>query len=193
MKKVYLFCVSISLCFISLTILNVADVQAQEDNHPHLEIEVDPLAYILKGYSFHSALIFSRMRYSFGIVGIKQPDFFLNNDAFSVYTTELDFKTDYLFSGIKGFFAGVQLTYGKDKVGLTDEKHREDIWSATMGIRVGYRLMFGKRENQYKGFYISPWLAWLYTPDAKTVQRGREMYRQPKWFPFPALHLGWRF
>lgn len=193
MKKLFLHYLYSCICLTGLAVLIAPASHAQEITRPHLELEADPLAYILNGYSLHLALSYPKMRYSIGIVGIKQPDFFLDNKAFTVYTSEFDFKTDYLFGVVRGFFAGIQLTYGRDRIGLTNEKYRENLWGMTVGIRGGYRFMFGHADKQYKGFYITPWIAWLYTPDAKTVQRGSENYRQPRWFPFPAVHLGWRF
>lgn len=189
MKKLFLFA---GIAFFGLPLMPQV-VEAQGRSRPHIEIEVDPLAYILNGYSLHTALAYPKMRFNLGVVGLKQPDFFLDNDAFTVYTTELDLKADYLFGKTKGWFAGLQFTYGKDRIGLKEDNYRENVWGATIGIRGGYRIMVGKANSQYKGFYISPWLAWLYTPVARTIKRKGETYTQPRWFPFPAIHLGWRF
>lgn len=157
------------------------------------EIEADPLAYLLQGYSLHAAVTYSGFRSSIGVYGIKPPKFLIDNDAFSVYTLGFDLKTDYLFGDIKGFYAGVQATYSMDRIGLKDEQYREDIWGLNIGVRTGYRFMFGKKENQYKGFYLTPWVALMYSPSAKTIQHGTQEYRQSSWVPFPTLHAGWRF
>ncbi|QNL48104.1 hypothetical protein H8S90_14950 [Olivibacter sp. SDN3] len=166
---------------------------AQERVRPRFEIETDPLAFLLQGYSAHAAVTYSGFRSSIGVYGIKSPDFLKSNDAFYVYTSGFDFKTDYLFGSVKGFYAGVQFTYSKDRIGLRDAAYREDLWGLNIGLRGGYRFMFGKPENQYRGFYITPWVALLYNPSANTVWHGSEEYEQASWVPFPTLHLGWRF
>lgn len=167
--------------------------QAQENLTPSFEVETDPLAYVLRGYSIHAAVTYAGFRTSVGTYGIKLPDFLKSNDAFYVFTWGFDFKTDYLFGDVKGFYAGVQATYSSDRIGLKDATYREDLWGLNIGIRGGYRFLFGKQENQYSGFYITPWVALMYNPSKKTAQHGNEEYKQATLVPFPTLHLGWRF
>lgn len=181
------------ICLLTASMFTPIGVSAQERDQPRFEMEVDPLAYLLNGYSLHTAVTYSGFRSSLGIYGIQPPDFFLPNDAFSVYTSGVDLKTDYLFGDIKGFYAGLQLTYSKDRIGLKESDFREDLWGLNIGMRMGYRFMFGKKENQYKGLYLTPWIALMYNPSADTVQHQTEEYRQAPWVPFPTIHLGWRF
>ena len=192
-KKVISFYTGVCICLASVILLKPFSVLSQEMERPRFEIEVDPLAYLLNGYSLHAAATYSGFRSSIGIYGIKPPEFFLPNDAFSVYTSGVDLKTDYLFGDIKGFYTGLQLTYSKDRIGLKEADYKEDIWGLNIGVRTGYRFMFGKRENQYKGLYITPWIALMYSPSAKTVQHSNQEYRQASWVPFPTVHVGWRF
>lgn len=166
---------------------------AQEKEAVRLEVEADPLAYILNGYSVHVGITYGKFRSSIGTFGIKQPSFQLDNDAFSVYSSGFDAKTDYLFGKTKGFHTGIQLTYGKDKIGLKGSEDKENLWGLNIGIRGGYRFMFGKAENKYKGFYINPWAALIYSTNAKTISKGGETYKQPSISLFPAVHVGWRF
>lgn len=159
-----------------------------------LEIEADPLAYLFNGYSLHTAVTYSGFRSSLGVFGIKPPGFLLENDAFSVYTSGYDFKTDYFFGAIKGFYTGLQLTYTQDKIELREGQEGTDtLRGLNLGVRAGYRFLFGKKENSYKGFYLTPWVALMYNPSPKTIQQGSAEYRQASWIPFPTIHVGWRF
>lgn len=192
-KKISLFYACTCVCLMSIT-LSPLHVLSQNKEQPRFEIETDPLAYIFRGYSLHTAVTYSGFRSSIGIFAIDPPKFLLQNDAFSVYTSGFDFKTDYLFGDIKGFYAGLQLTYSKDRIELRDGQGEKDKLSRlNIGVRAGYRFMFGKRENQYKGLYITPWVALMYNPSVKTIQQGTQEYRQASWVPFPTLHIGWRF
>ncbi|ETZ24912.1 autotransporter domain-containing protein [Pedobacter sp. V48] len=166
---------------------------AQEKEAARLEVEADPLAYILNGYSVHVGVTYGKFRSSIGTFGIKQPSFQLDNDAFSVYSSGFDLKTDYLFGKTKGFHAGLQLTYGKDKIGLKGSSDQEDLWGLNIGARGGYRFMFGNAENKYRGLYLNPWAALIYSANAKTISKGKEAYKQSSASIFPAVHVGWRF
>ena len=166
---------------------------AQNKPSHNIEVEVDPLAYLLKGYSFHAGVTYGKFRTSVGTYAIQQPGFFTNNDAFSVYSTGYDVKTDYLFNGMKGFHTGLQTTYGKEEIELKTSKERETLWSPSFGYRLGYRMMLGKSDNQYKGIYINPWIAIIYSPNAKSVIKSSQEYQQSTFSFFPAVHVGWRF
>jgi len=183
----------ITLITIVILFIYSPESHAQEKEAARLEVEVDPLAYVLNGYSVHLGVTYGKFRSSVGTFRIKQPSFQLDNEAFSVYSSGFDLKTDYLFGKTKGFHAGIQLTYGKDKIGLKESADRENLWGLNIGARGGYRFMFGKAENKYKGFYINPWLALIYSTNAKTISKGGEEYKQPSAFIFPAVHIGWRF
>ncbi|WPR77383.1 hypothetical protein [Algoriphagus sp. NG3] len=169
-------------------------VVSQTTSQPRLEVESDPLAFVFNGYSLHTAITYSGFRTSLGVFAIETPDFLLQNDAFSVYTSGYDVKTDYLFGESSGFFTGIQLSYTTDKIELKySEENSDKLRSLNIGFRAGYRFMFGKIENNYKGFYISPWVALLYNPSAKTIWQDSQEYKQASWVPFPTIHLGWRF
>jgi hypothetical protein len=167
---------------------------SQEKNVSNrLEIEADPLAYLLSGHSLHVAYTLSAFRFSLGTFGIKQPDFFLDHDAFSVRTFGFDAKIDYLFNRVKGFFVGAQTTYSRDRIGLKIDLERQHLWGPSVGLRTGYRFMFGREIKNFSGFYLIPWLMVGYAPNPQSIIIGDQTYRQPRWFPFPSIHLGWRF
>lgn len=193
-KNVTSFYVSACICLMSVFMLNPFCVMSQDTERLSYEIETDPLAYIFKGYSLHLAATYSGFRSSVGVFGIDQPKFLLRNDAFTVFTSGFDLKTDYLFGSVKGFYAGLQATYNIDRIELRDEQsEKKYLRGFNIGARAGYRFMFGKKENQYKGLYITPWVALMYNPSAKTTQLGGQEYKQTSWVPFPTVHVGWRF
>lgn len=187
----------VKICLRNFTVIafifTLQTTYAQHKQPLRFEIEADPLAYLLKGYSVHAGVTYGKLRSSVGVFGIEQPSFFLNNDAFSVFGSGFDVKTDYLFSNVKGWHTGIQLTFGRDKIKLKETGSEEKLWGTNIGLRAGYRLMFGKPENQYKGLYINPWVALIYAPGAEYVVIGNKLYKQSQFTPFPAIHVGWRF
>jgi len=192
-NKISLFNRCVQICFVIFLFASFSG-QAQENQELRYEVETDPIAYIFKGYSAHLAVTYSGFRYSVGIFGLDHPKFLLQSDAFTVFTSGFDIKTDYLFGSEKGFYAGLQATYNWDRIALRDEQSEKKYLSGiNIGVRTGYRFMFGKQENQYRGFYITPWVALMYNPSPKTTQLGTEEYKQSSWVLFPTVHLGWRF
>ncbi|MEB2778679.1 hypothetical protein SYJ56_25450 [Algoriphagus sp. D3-2-R+10] len=190
MKISRLFILLLLLATLNLPKFSVAQKKTQAIG---LEIESDPIAFIFNGYSLHTAYTFSSFRASLGVFGIQTPEFFLADDRFSVFSSGYDMKFDYLFNRTGGFFVGTQFVYGRDKIELKDSHERESVWGYSVGLRTGYRFMFGREESGSRGFYIVPWFALMYSPDAKPQHIGAETYAQPKWTPFPTIHLGWRF
>lgn len=157
------------------------------------ELEADPLAYILKGYSLHAGITYGSFRTSMGTFAIQQPDMFSGNEAFSVYHSGFDLKTDYLFGRIAGWHSGLQISYAKEKVELKSDPDQQVIWGLNIGARVGYRWIFGNVATNYKGFYLNPWAALIYSPNAADIVAGKEKYKQKSFSIFPAVHVGWRF
>ncbi|MCL7987521.1 hypothetical protein M8998_06185 [Sphingobacterium sp. lm-10] len=176
------------------TLLSNTNLYAQSKSKVAFELEADPLAYVLNGYSLHAGFNYGSFRSSVGIFAIKQPSFFVNNDNFSVYSSGFDLKTDYLFKNTKGLYAGIQFTYGNDEVKLkSDPQIEQAIKGLNIGLRSGYRFMFGKAENDYKGFYINPWVALIFATNTQDRIIGSETYQPSAVSIFPAVHLGWRF
>jgi hypothetical protein len=189
--KAQIFAIGLLVCL--LQAFQSLQAQDAEKKATGLEVEADPFAYIFSGYSLHVGYTFPHFRTSVGVYGIQQPDFFLSNDKFEVFSSGYDLKLDYLLGDVKGLFVGAQVTYGKDRMGLKNDEARKDVWGWGYGVRTGYRFMLGKAHKDYKGLYIVPWIALIYTPDSETIQMGDERYEGSSFTPFPTVHVGWRF
>jgi hypothetical protein len=167
---------------------------AQRGNAPNrFELEADPIAFILNGYSFHVGYTMGHIRLDAGVFGIRQPDFALQNKLFSVFSSGAGIKADYLLRKNRGLFFGLQSDYGTDKIGLKSHENTRSVSGATVGLRTGYRFMFGKKANQYKGLYLVPWIALINSPNPHVIRDNGHEYAQPRWSVFPTVHLGYRF
>ncbi|GAB3958657.1 hypothetical protein GCM10028805_53410 [Spirosoma harenae] len=158
-----------------------------------IELEADPIAFIFNGYSIHVGYMVNHWRFDAGTFGIKQPSFATTNQNFSVFSSGIGLKADYLLKPERGLFFGVQSDYGTDKISLKTANQTTSLSGLIVGIRSGYRFMFGQSTAHYKGFYVVPWIALLYTPGATLLVQENQMYAQPKWSIFPTVHLGYRF
>ncbi len=167
---------------------------AQRQHSPdRFEVEADPIAFILNGYSFHVGYTKGHLRFDAGVFGIKQPDFALDNKLFSVFSSGGGLKVDYLLRPNRGLFFGLQSDYATDKIGLKSEETTQSVSGVTLGLRTGYRFMLGKQERQFKGLYLVPWVGLIHSLNPSVVTKGGHTYSQASWSIFPTIHLGYRF
>ena len=166
-------------------------VAQSKESQNSFDIEADPIAFILKGYSFHIGYMVSHVRFDAGFYGIEQPSSFVGNDKFSIFSSGIGIKADYYFQNNKGLFTGLQSDYYTDKITLKVNDNTQTINNISIGLRGGYRVVFGNKERN--NFYLVPWVALIYSPNAEKIFFGQENYQQSAWSVFPTLHVGYRF
>jgi len=164
----------------------------------HFEIEVDPVAFILHGYSVHAGYQSGHFRWDVGAYGIRVPSFFSGYDNFNIKSNGAGVKMDYLFQKRKGLLLGIESNISTEHVSPKSNNSNDDIsktfTNVNMSMRMGYRWMLGCKTNNYKGLYIFPWVSFLsfnLNPQAASIQ-GKE-YRQKTLSFFPTVHFGYSF
>ena len=181
---------------IILLIMLVSSLQSKAQHlasPSRFELEADPIAFIFNGYSFHLGYTMGHLRFDAGVFGIKQPSFALENKLFSVFSSGGGVKVDYLPRRNRGLFIGLQSDYATDKIGLKSDGDTQSVSGVTLGLRTGYRLMFGKAEHQFKGFYLVPWVGLIHSLNPSVITKNGNDYTQSQWSLFPTIHLGYRF
>ncbi|MEO7049822.1 MAG: hypothetical protein ABI091_31245, partial [Ferruginibacter sp.] len=68
------------------------------------ELEVDPLAYVLNGYSVHGSYNYNHFKYDVGFYGIQVPTELDNNKNFTTKSIGFGLKVAYLFKYVNGFY-----------------------------------------------------------------------------------------
>ncbi|MFN3640339.1 MAG: hypothetical protein ACK4UK_05415 [Flavobacterium sp.] len=199
---------SIILAVILATIFTTSQVFAQnsksnQQNISRLDVELDPLAYLLKGYSVHLGLNKGISRWNLGFVGFEYPEDYNDNTGITARTNGISLKWDYINPKLKGFYFGPQSDLSQLKLtSIDDNTQSKTLNQATLGLRAGYRLMFGSKkgdmknmfkEPAQKGFYLNIWAAYIFNPTAEDVNLGDEVYKIPSQVFFPTVHLGWKF
>ena len=158
--------------------------------HVQWEVEADPMAYALKGFSAHVARPFSagRFRLQLGTYGAELPQWTYGNSAFTVNSRGGTIKFDYFpLRPLDGLFFGVDSNYSHVRYELNQTHERRYNNITGLGPRVGYRFNVGEH------FYVSPWISLDYQFGAKDVSVAGETVRGNKYSVFPTVHLGWRF
>src|SRR5262249_42230115 len=121
------------------------------------DVEVDPTAYVLSGYSVHVGVGWTRLRVDLGAFAIAVPRFVHGNDGFSSSVDGLGVKLQYFpFAEEHGGFVGVDAGFNRQLIRLdgTDLAAREEQLS--LGAHVGWRFEIGP------SFYATPWIGLSY-------------------------------
>jgi hypothetical protein len=153
-----------------------------------IEVEVDPFAYALNGFSLHVAKVLGSVRVNVGTFGIDVPSVVHGNDGWNETMRGAGVKVDYLGSGIDGLFVGLDGGYMRNTYALTAVDDSEVRGVIGLGVRGGYRLPVGRR-----GFYVAPWVGVSYNFNGDDVTIGGEAFERSGVRVFPTMHLGWRF
>jgi hypothetical protein len=153
-----------------------------------MEVEADPFAYALNGFSLHLASVQGSARVSIGTFGIDIPHFFHGNDGWSSSMRGAGLKLDYLGRRSDGVFAGVDGNYMRMSYSLDATPERSKRDEITLGLRGGYRLPIGGG-----GLYLAPWVGVGYTFGGGDVTIGDQLFEHRAINVFPTVHVGWRF
>ncbi|MCP4296969.1 MAG: hypothetical protein GY786_15305, partial [Proteobacteria bacterium] len=162
-----------------------------ESAHAEVEIEIDPIAYALKGNSLHLIYSGASSRVDLGTFALELPEA-EKNENYTVYFKGQGIKWDYFGKSVEGVFWGIQASSTEVNFRFEDPSDSSNTGETNRrvnnyGIRVGYR--FGS-----DGFYITPWISVdkneLLGDDV--VLQG-EKYDFEETSYFPTVHVGYQF
>ena len=151
------------------------------------EVESDPVAYILKGFSVHGTLVLPTSRFDFGAFGLEVPKFVGNNGAFTHNLIGASVNWDYFGSRFTGLFGGVGIAVTRNQIVHDVGEEEVNQTQFYIGPRIGFRI---GGEN---GFFISPWVGVYYVFGRKDVVVGKDRFHVSPIQIFPTIHVGFRF
>jgi len=150
--------------------------------------EIDPLAYIVNGYSFHSGFQYQHYRAQAGIFSAEIPRAVSDNKNFSVQQYGYGFKVDYLLAPNGGWFAGIEYSSTTISYRLRSNGVEERKPAKLIGMRTGYQFIFTN------GVYLTPWVGLMRNvSDTSTVVISGEKYNVNNVVLFPTVHIGFQF
>ncbi len=158
--------------------------------HAQWEVETDPIAFGLRGFSGHVGrqIAGGAGRLQIGVFGADVPEVWHGHDGVDIRARGVAVKADYFFGGHPGgLFVGVDgvythTRYQRDATGSETTRNGSGI-----GPRVGYRFNIGAH------LYITPWVSVSYLFNTDDVMLGGERLEQKSYMFFPTVHVGWRF
>lgn len=153
-----------------------------------VEVEVDPIAYGLNGFSLHVAKVLGSARVNVGTFGADIPRAFHGNAGWNATVRGVGLKLDYLGSDLDGLFVGAEGGFMRMRYTLRSAAETAKRNNIAGGVRGGYRQPIGG-----SGLYVVPWVGVSYGFRTEDVVVAGETFESGAWTVFPTVHIGWRF
>lgn len=152
------------------------------------DLELDPTAYVLDGYSVHGGVERGRLRLDLGAFAMALPAAIHGNDGFSASFDGFGAKLQYFVQDAgRGGFVGIDAGVSRLLV------RREGTELAARQRQVSAGINLGWRFPITHGFYATAWLGLGRSFGGGDVMLGGETFSMSPWTVFPAVHLGRRF
>lgn len=184
MKKI-----SLIICTLLMGVTYYSETKAQSTGERGFDIDIDPIAFALNGFSFHGGYLTDAYRFDLGIFGLDMPEWADGNEKFSSAFVGAGWKVDRFLKGYTdGFFAGVDGGISRLNVTHTATNNDKDYLQYMLGVRTGYRWNTGLGN-----LFVTPWIGFGYVLNAKDIEIDGDIFKASSFTPFPTVHLGWKF
>jgi hypothetical protein len=152
------------------------------------EVAIDPVPFLLKGYSLHFAQTLGNQRFDIGVFKLEAGDEIHGNDNFDMAFEGVGIKYDYLFNHYEGTFVGWELNVADVTYTHTNSNDVFQRTLVTTAPRLGYRFVTDNKIT------ITPWIALdILLYDGANVESDGDSFENEKVQLFPSVHLGYRF
>lgn len=152
------------------------------------DVEIDPTAYLLKGYSLHGGVGQDHWRLDAGVYSAEVPRWLHGNDGFKSSVTGVGIKIQYFTSGEqRGLFFSPGFSVSRNIITLEGTTLESRQTRYAPGVDVGYRFTLSSR------FYVTPWAGLDYSVNARDTTLAGKSYKDRPLGPFAAVHVGYRF
>lgn len=153
----------------------------------HADIEVDPTAYILNGFSLHAGLGWNAFRLDLGVFAMAVPDIVHGQDGFDQSFDGYGLKFQWFpFHEQSGVFAGADVGMARSLVKRQGTQLAQRDRQASVGVNGGYRIEI------VGGLYATAWLGFGYALGAEDIVLDDKTFKPNPWTIFPAIHIGYR-
>lgn len=163
------------------------DVERGSSAHFHADVEIDPFAYALGGYSVHAGVGHRGFRLSLGAFALDLPSFLEPDEAFETAFNGFGIKIQYFpFSDQAGPFVGLDTNVAYQLIQSEASDAAARRRGVASGAALGWRFLIEE-------FYFTPWLGVGYDFLAEDVELDGGTYEAQPVTPFATVHLGYRF
>lgn len=154
----------------------------------HLDVEVDPTAYVFSGWSVHAGIGWRNVRLDLGTYAMDLPEFFHGNDGWDASFDGAGAKLQYFpLATQEKLFLDASAGVSRQKMELRETGSSAHQTSFGIGIDAGWRFALPYH------FYVTPWAGISYDLGVPDVMLDGKQFKMSHWTPFAAVHLGYRF
>jgi hypothetical protein len=154
----------------------------------HLDLEVDPTAYVFSGWSVHAGIGWDKLRLDLGTYAMDIPEVLHGNDGWDASFYGFGAKLQYFPLAVQEkLFVDASLGWSRQETTL------RETGSSTHGSGFGLGIDAGWRFALPYNFYATPWAGISYGFDSQDAMVGGKEFKMSRWTPFAAVHLGYRF
>lgn len=156
---------------------------------PIVDLEADPIDFILGGYRLHAGVTHDRFRFDLGVLKVEIPRAIHGNDRFEYRISGVVARIDYLFGSYPGWFAGMEGTLMENTYAHIPTRTSETRHPFLLAARSGYRFVF------FGNLTVTPWVglgALLNKGQDYVVVEG-DRFKVRTINIFPTVHVGWAF
>lgn len=163
-------------------------VSTTADRDFHLDLEVDPTAYVLSGYSAHLGLGWNRLRLDLGVFAMDLPTMLHGNEGWDASFDGAGVKLQWFpLAEQRGLFVDVSAGVSRRTATLVETGASQRDTIVGVGIDGGYRF-----DLPYN-LYITPWAGLSRDLSPTDVMLDGKSFQKSAWTPFAAVHVGYRF
>jgi hypothetical protein len=178
------------VAILSLLCAPVAAAPAADlETHPtavHVDVEIDPTAFVFAGHSLHVGLGRGRFRIDLGAFAMRIPHAVDGNEGFTRSFSGFGAKLQYfLFDEARGGFVGVDAGVASSLIERDGTQMASNTTQFIVGANVGWRWRITDR--------LSTWISLDRNVNARDIVLDSATYKASRWTVFPAIHLGYRF
>lgn len=177
---------------LAVILMMAGEIFAQKSQR--IELEIDPIAYALKGYSVHLIHVQNRWRKDLGVFAIQQPQGYGPNSGYSIFSAGVGAKLNYLLNKKETWFAGIGGGYVENNIRQIATEQTAVQKLLSIGVHAGYRWSpFRNSKSVFRGLYLAPWASLDYNHALNAVKWDKSSYQQARFSVFPTVHLGYKF
>lgn len=174
------------------TDLNVSSIESKKEEtwqYRQVAVEVEPVAYILKGAGIYGRYQHNNMRYTVEVFGVEIPESLHGNEGFEASSSGMEMHVEYFFRDSKdGFFLGPEIGITNFEITHRESQVSRDRTQYGVGLRGGYRWYTGLGN-----LYLSPMGGIVYTLNSTDIEIEGEVYESGPVTPFVTAGFGWSF
>lgn len=182
MRQVVSFLVAIVL------FSSVGTVQAQPQDL-HLEVKVEPVAYILGGAGGHVGVQSESWAYTLEVFGLDIPESMHGNDGFEASPLGAEVHAERFFGdSASGFYVGPEAGVSRLEVTHRASGKKERHVQYSIGVRGGYRWYPGLGD-----LFFTPVVGIGYTLNGEPIAIEGDTFDGGPVTPWGTLGIGWSF